>query len=172
MEAWRAAVPRSRCRSQINTISRRRRNGRPPAPGNRPTIAIRSSQRWSMEAWRAAVPRSRCRSQINTIFTAPTERSPSSSGESANDSHSFIATMIDGGLRSLAAVAGRKSTPFHGADGAVALQSNGHESPPLMATNLAPSRFHSCQDGPKAFRKTASIASDSWIFCENKSPRD
>jgi hypothetical protein len=35
--------------------------------------------------------------------------------------HPFVATMIGGGLeglRSLAGVAGRKLTPFHGADGA------------------------------------------------------
>ena len=42
--------------------------------------------------------------------------------------HPFVATMIGGdleGLRSLAAVASRKSTPFHGADGADALQGIG-----------------------------------------------
>ena len=55
--------------------------------------------------------------------------------------HPFVATMIGGGLEgcgSLAAVAGRKSTPFHGADGADALQlqgpaSNGH---PIAATMI------------------------------------
>ncbi len=50
--------------------------------------------------------------------------------ELTNNGHSFIATMIDGGLEmgSLAAVAGRKLTPFHGADGAGALVSPGLKS--------------------------------------------
>ena len=46
--------------------------------------------------------------------------------------HPFVATMIGGdleGLRSLAAVAGRKPTPFHGADGADALQGIGQQWP-------------------------------------------
>jgi hypothetical protein len=38
---------------------RRRRSGRPP--GDRPAMAIGSSQRCAVEDWRAAVPRSRCR---------------------------------------------------------------------------------------------------------------
>src|SRR6266478_203848 len=37
LETWRAAVPRSRCRPQINTLSRRRRSGRPPR--DRPAMA-------------------------------------------------------------------------------------------------------------------------------------
>jgi len=37
---WRAAVPRSRRWNDINTISRRRRSGRPPAPGARPAMVI------------------------------------------------------------------------------------------------------------------------------------
>jgi hypothetical protein len=48
-------------------------------------------------------------------------------GSPSND-HRFLATMIGGdleGLRSLAAVAGRKPTPFYGADGADALQLQG-----------------------------------------------
>jgi len=51
--------------------------------------------------------------------------------ELTNNGHSFIATMIDGGLEmgSLAAVAGRKLTPFHGADGAGALQGIGQRCP-------------------------------------------
>jgi len=51
--------------------------------------------------------------------------------ELTNNGHSFIATMIDGGLEmgSLAAVAGRKLTPFHGADGAGALQRIGQQWP-------------------------------------------
>src|SRR6266436_3283544 len=66
-----------------------------------------------MEAWGGCGPSQPL--PVNQYhFTAPTERTPSSSRESANGSHSFIATMIDGGLemRSLAAVAGRKSIPF------------------------------------------------------------
>ena len=50
-----------------------------------------------MEAWRAAVPRSRCRPKINTGFRAPTERTPSR--ESGNERHSFVATIIGGGMR-------------------------------------------------------------------------
>jgi hypothetical protein len=54
-------------------------------------------------------------------FAAPTERTPSSSRESAGNVHAVVATMIGGGLgglRSLAAVALRKLAPFRGADGA------------------------------------------------------
>src|SRR5258707_1130869 len=63
-------------------------------------------------------------------FTAPTERTPSrepaSNGPSlrGNDDR-----WGPGGLRSLAAVAGRKSTPFHSADGADALQGTGQQWP-------------------------------------------
>jgi hypothetical protein len=49
----------------------------------------------------------------------------------------FVATMIGGaigGLRSLAAVAGRKLTPFHGADGADALQRSASNGLPAVAT--------------------------------------
>jgi hypothetical protein len=56
-------------------------------------------------------------------FTAPTERTPSRG--SASNGQPFITTMIGAGLeglRYLAAVAGPGSTPFHGADGADALQ--------------------------------------------------
>jgi hypothetical protein len=51
--------------------------------------------------------------------------------------HPFVATMIGAGmegLRSLAAVAGRKLALFHGADGADALQLQG------SASNSVPSR--------------------------------
>src|SRR5258708_33817446 len=67
---------------------------------------------------------------IKHRFTAPTERTPSrepaGNGPSVggNDDRSR-----PGGLRSLAAVAGRKSTPFHGADGAGALQGIGPQLP-------------------------------------------
>ena len=63
-------------------------------------------------------------------FTAPTERTPSRGP--AGNGHPLVATMIGGGLEgygSLAAVAGRKSTPFHGADGAGALQGIGRQRP-------------------------------------------
>jgi hypothetical protein len=44
-----------------------------------------------------------------------------------------------GGLRSLAAVAGRKSTPFHGADGADALSGSASNGHPFAATmDLSP----------------------------------
>ncbi len=45
--------------------------------------------------------------------------------------------MIAGGLRSLAAVAGRKLTPFHGADGADALQWIGRQWHRLVRTMIA-----------------------------------
>jgi len=62
-------------------------------------------------------------------FTAPTERTLSRG--SASNGQPFITTMIGGleGLRSLAAVAGPGSTPFHGADGADALQGLGQQWP-------------------------------------------
>ena len=63
-------------------------------------------------------------------FTAPTERTPFRG--SASDAHPAVATMFGGGLeglRSLAAVAGRKPAPFHGADGADALQGIGQQWP-------------------------------------------
>ena len=59
-------------------------------------------------------------------LTAPTERTPSR--ESASNVPSVGGNDVrwrPGGLRSLAAVAGRKSAPFHGADGADALQGIG-----------------------------------------------
>jgi len=63
-------------------------------------------------------------------FTAPTERTPSR--ETAGNGPSVGGhddRRRPGGLRSLAAVAGRKSTPFHGADGADALQGIGQQWP-------------------------------------------
>jgi hypothetical protein len=59
-------------------------------------------------------------------FTAPTERTPSreSAGRGNDDRR-------PGGLRSLAAVAGRKLTSFHGTDGADALQGIGQPWRPL-----------------------------------------
>jgi hypothetical protein len=62
-------------------------------------------------------------------IAAPTERTPSR--ESAGNVHPVVATMIGGGLemRSLAAVAGRKLTALHGADGADALQGIGQQCP-------------------------------------------
>jgi hypothetical protein len=41
-----------------------------------------------------------------------------------------------GGLRSLAAVAGPESTPFHGADGADALQGLGQQRRPFLAASF------------------------------------
>src|SRR6266446_9020206 len=60
------------------------------------------------------------------FFPAPTERTPSR--ESANNGHPVCGNydrLRLGGLRSLAAVAARKSAPFPGADGADALQGIG-----------------------------------------------
>src|SRR4029077_1153547 len=76
METWRATVPRSRWRPQINSASQRRRSGRP----HRGICRRWPSDRGNNDRWRL------------------------------------------GGLRSLVAVGGRKSTPYHGADGADALQ--------------------------------------------------
>src|SRR4029077_5733728 len=63
-------------------------------------------------------------------FTAPTERTPSR-GSASNGP--LVPGKDDrqrpGGLRSLAAVAGREPTPFHGADGADALQGIGQQWP-------------------------------------------
>src|SRR5215831_2158600 len=67
------------------------------------------------------------------FFTAPTERTPSRGsvieplllsrcGFSQKSIFSICAKEKLGGLRSLAAVAGRELAPFHGADGADALQ--------------------------------------------------
>src|SRR5258708_35618318 len=70
-------------------------------------------------------------------FTAATERAPSR--ESANNGHPVCGNddrRRPGGLRSLAAVAGRKSTPPHGADGADILQNR-----PAMAS------IPGCDDG-------------------------
>ena len=70
-------------------------------------------------------------------FTAPTERAPSR--EPAGNGPSVGGNddrWRPGGLRSLAAVAGRKPTPFHGADGADTLQNR-----PAMAS------IPGCDDG-------------------------
>src|SRR5260370_32452595 len=59
------------------------------------------------------------------------------SRESASNAHWFLATMIGSdleGLRSLAAAAGRKQTPFHGADGADALQGSASDDHRFLAT--------------------------------------
>src|SRR5260370_1064095 len=68
-------------------------------------------------------------------FTAPPERAPSrgspGNGPSVggNDDR-----RRPGGLRSLAAVAGRKSTPFHGADGAAPSRESASNGHPIAAT--------------------------------------
>ena len=75
--------------------------------------------------------------RLNSLhrFTVPTERT--SSRESASDGLPFVTTMLGGGLemRSLSAVAGRKSTPFHGADGADALQGIGQRWPSVRSND-------------------------------------
>jgi hypothetical protein len=56
VEAWRA-VPRSRCRPQIGTVSRHQQSGRPA--GKRPAIGRSFVAMMIVQAWRAAVsPRS------------------------------------------------------------------------------------------------------------------
>src|SRR6266481_4451292 len=98
-----------------------------------------------MATWRATVPRSRCRPQTNTILRR--RRSGRPPGNRPAMAHPFIATMLGSdleGLRSLlAAVAGRKPTPFHGVDGADALQGIGQQWPirswqPQAGTTAAP----------------------------------
>ena len=62
-----------------------------------------------------------------------------SMGSPSND-HRFLATMIGSdleGLRSLAAVAGRKPTPFHGADGADALQGSARNGVQFLSVSDA-----------------------------------
>jgi hypothetical protein len=78
--------------------------------------------------------------KLSTVFTAPNgadalqgigQRWPS---VRSNDDRCRL-----GGLRSLAAVAGRKSTPFHGADGADALSGSASNGHPFAATmDLSP----------------------------------
>ena len=62
-------------------------------------------------------------------FTAPAERTPSR--ESASNGQPFLATMIGSDLEGCgpSQPAGRKPTPFHGADGADALQGIGQQGP-------------------------------------------
>ena len=63
-------------------------------------------------------------------FTAPTERTPSRA--SAHNGHGFVATMIEGGLEGFAVPRSRGapiSRPFHGANGADALQGIGPQWP-------------------------------------------
>src|SRR5260370_394402 len=121
VETWRAAVPRSRGSPISTPVSRRRRSGRPP--GNRPAMAhpfVATMIGGGLEGYGPSQPLPAVNQHR---FTAPTERAPSrgppGNGPSvgANDDR-----WGPGGLRSLAAVAGRKSTRFHGADGAGALQ--------------------------------------------------
>jgi hypothetical protein len=71
VQPWRAPVPRSRGRPQIDTISRRRPSGRPPA--DRPAMPIRPSLRCPVEGSGPSQPPA---AYINTVFTAPTERTP------------------------------------------------------------------------------------------------
>ena len=70
VQAWRAAVPRSRASPISAPLSRRRRSGRPP--GNRPVMAHRF--RGGLEGYGPSQP---CFANINAAFTAPTERTPS-----------------------------------------------------------------------------------------------
>jgi hypothetical protein len=55
------------------------------------------------------------------------------------------------GCGSLAAVLGRKSTPFHGADGADALQGIGQQWRPLLTSSICKRR---CQIGGDPFGKS------------------
>jgi hypothetical protein len=111
MEAWRAAVPRSRGAPKSRPVSRRRRSGRPP--GDRPAMAhplVATMIGGGLEGCGPSQPR--C-AEINTGFTAPTERTPSR--ESASNVPSVGGNDVrwrPGGLRSLAAVAGPGLTPL------------------------------------------------------------
>src|SRR6266481_5831484 len=82
-------------------------------------------------------------------FTAPTERTPSR--ESAINGPSVRGNddrWRPGGLRSLAAVAGRKPTPFYAADGADALQGIGQQWPIRSSQPCSVATWRAC--GPSS----------------------